>query len=444
MGSLQSDTILIEILFILLHFFAWRLNLLIFKRQVFHPAILFSFLWFFIILFHFIVRHTVLQDLFKLSISTHLVFLGGVVFFTLGALLQAIYSPVDTIKRTTFLQETNLSLNKYLCLTCTIVVIVGLPFFIKACFNLFLLSETENFFEGIRTELCYGDVDIGPSKYLVTLSFIALALNFILYFNSNDKKFSRILLVVSIIANLVYIIFTTGRTYYVMLFAIYFGSSYLYSNSFSLKKVLIACIAFLLVFSIIGIAFYSKGGHADNSLNENSKSAIESIAIYAFTPLNACGTYIDNIKPDDTGDRTLRTFKRVLFETGIDRNSVVRPLIEEYVFVPYPTNVYALYGPYIADFGSLYAFLIIAFLGFLHTLFFNRFKYYKSIKFSLYYIFMLFPLFLSFFEDQYFSLFSMWIQIIVIVEIICFINKILIKNYRVEHYPNNTNLNNNA
>ncbi|UAY52251.1 O-antigen polymerase [Ferruginibacter albus] len=427
MGDASLIIILTDILFILLHFFMWRVNVVLFKKQVFHPAILFSFLWFFMILFHFIVRHTILEDLFQLSFSTHLVFLIGVVFFTVGAFLQTIFSRGDTIKKKhpQAIEIGGLILDERLCIACTILVAIGLPFFIKACFNLFLLSETENFLEGVRTELCYGDVDIGPTKYFVTLSFITLALNFILYFTSANKVLSRRLLISSIIINLIYIVFTTGRIYYMMLFAVYFGTSYIYSNSFSLKKVLLACIGFLFVFSIIGIAIYSKGGRSDNTLNENSKSAIESIAIYAFTPLNACGTKIDNAKPDYTGDRTLRTFKKILYQTGIDRNIVVRPAIEEYVFVPYPTNVYALYGAYVADYGKLYSWLVVAFLGFLHTMLFNNLRIYKNMRFSLYYTFMLFPLFLSFFEDQYFTLFSMWIQIIVMVEIVCFINNIL-------------------
>jgi oligosaccharide repeat unit polymerase len=404
----------------------WRINLIIFKKESFHPAVLFAFIWFFIITFHLIIRYTVLEKLFPISLATYVVFFVGVVCFTLGAALQTLFTPADQMKEQkagTF-PKANLRLNKYFCLVCTIVVGIGGPFFIKACYDLFLLSSAENFLEGVRTEICFGDVDIGPTKYFMTLSFIVFALNSLLYFTSTDKFFSRSLLILSLLFNIIYIIFATGRIYFIMTISIYFGICYLYSKEFSLKRVLVVCVSFLFLFSIIGIAIYAKGGSANNTLQENISSAVESISIYAFTPLDACGILIDDRKPDNTGDRTLRVFKKFSKQTGFNPNAVVRPIIENYVFVPYPTNVYSLYSPYLEDFGKLYAWLAVGLFGFLHTYCYNKLKAHASIRLSLYYVLLLFPLFMSFFADQYFSLFSMWIQIVIIVEILCFANRI--------------------
>jgi oligosaccharide repeat unit polymerase len=418
-----------DILFIMLHLFAFLANYSLFKKKLFHPSVLFSFIWFSILLFHFIIKFTILDKLFPLSLNTYIIFFVGIVCFSVGAVLQTIFLPFDRTDNSLKIinQPPSVELNKYFCLLCTIVIAVGLPFFIRACYLLFLQSTVEEFFIGLRTEICYGDVDIGPTKYLMTLAFIVFGLNCLLFFTSErkqDKRFSLVLLIFSLLINVVYIIFSTGRLYYVMLIAIYFGTSFCYNKKFSLRSFFIVGAFFLLLFSIVGVAIYSKGGDANDSLQENTKSAVTELSIYAFAPLSAFNWQIENEKPDETGDRTLRFFKKILKETGVSPNTVVRPILEEYAFVPYATNVYTLYSPYIGDFGRVYAWLIVGLFGFFHTMFFNKLKTSRSIRFPLYYGSLLQPLFLSIFADQYFSILSMWIQIFVFVEIFCLVNKI--------------------
>jgi oligosaccharide repeat unit polymerase len=108
-------------------------------------------------------------------------------------------------------------------------------------------------------------------------------------------------------------------------------------------------------------------------------------------------------------------------------NAKVNELIQPFVLIPYPTNVYTVYSPYIKDFGKLYAWFMLAIFGFLHTWLYNKAISTKSIRFCLYYSFLLFPLLISFFMDFYLTISSLWIQIIIFIEIILQLNNFFLK-----------------
>ena len=84
-------------------------------------------------------------------------------------------------------------------------------------------------------------------------------------------------------------------------------------------------------------------------------------------------------KPSTNGDMTLRFFDKIGMSMGVIPNKKVPDLIQEYVFVPYPNNVYTYYSPYIRDFGIWYACLILFVFGAVHT-----WVYKKALRFLLF------------------------------------------------------------
>ena len=70
--------ILTSLTFILLHFFLFAANFHIMKRKIIHPAVLFSLLWFVILLAHFVFSYTLLNELYPLHTSTYLLLFIGV------------------------------------------------------------------------------------------------------------------------------------------------------------------------------------------------------------------------------------------------------------------------------------------------------------------------------------------------------------------------------
>jgi oligosaccharide repeat unit polymerase len=306
------------------------------------------------------------------------------------------------------------------------IVIVGLPLYIQASFRVFLASQIDNFFAGLRTELAYGEEDIGPTKYLVSFSFAVFGIQYYASLKEGGKL-NKILLATSFILAVVYSVFATGRTYFLMILTIYLGISYLLQKNFSLRKYALAFLLFMPVFIFIGM-IYGKGGNMEDSLKNNLKASSESTGIYLVSAVNALDNELTNkIEITNQGENTLLFFIKIGQQLHLIKDKKVGSLVKEFVFIPYPTNVYTFYSPYIHDFGKLYAWIMIALFGALHTWVFHKALKRKSLRNTLYYSFLLYPLLMSFFQDQYISLFSTWLQMVFYIEAFCVLNNFFLK-----------------
>jgi oligosaccharide repeat unit polymerase len=432
----QLTTILTEGLFILLHFFVLIANMKLFKKQSFHPAVLFSFVWLVMIVVHILLRLTILPQLYPLTSQVHWVFFIGCLCFSLGGVLQTLNPSATKVSKSNYSGtiSQDKKVNILFCVISTIAVAIGLPFYIKAIFNIFIQSQAEDFFKGVRIALCYDDADIGPSKYFVVLSFIVFAFNLICFYTTKNKtKYNWILLFASLSVSIVYAVFSTGRTFFMMIFAIYIGISYIYSKQFSIKKIAGLLLIIILGFGIMGVFLYQKGGDPNGTLEDNLISVSKDVGIYTSTPQSALSVDIQKPKITDySGSNSLRFFFKMLAQFNLSTTSYSNSLIEEYTFVPYATNVYTVYHPYIKDFGIFYAFAILMLFGIIHTMSYTYTVVNKSLSYSIYYAFLLYPVIMSFFEDQYFSLFSTWLQVVIFTEVLVIINNFFVK--RVESH----------
>jgi len=422
--------ILTSLTFILLHFFLFAANFHIMKRKIIHPAVLFSLLWFVILLAHFVFSYTLLNELYPLHTSTYLLLFIGVVAFSAGSFLQTVIWQKNELRYSTALgkiqrDEPSTTL-RYILLA---IIAIGLPFYIIASYRLFLISNIDNFFVGLRTELVYGNTDIGLTKYLISLSFVVFAVNLYAYFIKKSKR-NLTLAIFSFLITITYVIFFTGRGLFLMILAIYVGIAYLHNKNFSFNKLLLIFGLFILLFISFGI-IYGKGGSKFASLKENIEPVTETTAIYLVSSLNALDLELqDNFDVDYSGNNSLRLFKKIAEKLGLVRNAQVVKLEAEFVTVPYPTNVFTVYSPYLKDFGRLYAWIMIAIFGFLHTWLYEKAANTKSLRYSLYYSFLLFPLLISFFMDFYLSIFSTWVQVVFYTEVFSFFNTLFVTNVK--------------
>jgi oligosaccharide repeat unit polymerase len=397
-------------------------------KTLFYPSVLFSFLWTGILLLHFICGFTVLGELYPVSIETFLVLFIGNVCFSLGAFIVTASRKKENytsiINQQPPAYEFNIS--STLRMIFLGIVIVGLPLYIQASFRVFLASQIDNFFAGLRTELAYGEEDIGPTKYLVSFSFAVFGIQYYASLKEGGKL-NKILLATSFILAVVYSVFATGRTYFLMILTIYLGISYLLQKNFSLRKYALAFLLFMPVFIFIGM-IYGKGGNMEDSLKNNLKASSESTGIYLVSAVNALDNELTNkIEITNQGENTLLFFIKIGQQLHLIKDKKVGSLVKEFVFIPYPTNVYTFYSPYIHDFGKLYAWIMIALFGALHTWVFHKALKRKSLRNTLYYSFLLYPLLMSFFQDQYISLFSTWLQMVFYIEAFCVLNNFFLK-----------------
>lgn len=391
-----------------------------------HPAVLFSLVWFVILSLHFIFSFTLLDKLFPLNLSTYIIFFIGAVAFSFGAFIQTVIVEKNELKGNIIKKFTN---QKGLSLTlrCIIlaIIIIGLPFYIQAAYRVFLASNIDSFFIGLRTELAYGIEDIGWTKYLVSFSLVVFAINLYSFFLKRNRT-NSIILILNLIVTLTYILLVTGRGIFLMLLLLYLGISFLVNNKFSVRRVSLFLLLFLFFFISIGIMF-GKGGNKDNTIMENINPVLQMTAIYLVTPMNALDyEQHHQFHVGYEGDYSLRFFKKMAEQLQFIRNEKVKELIQPFVFVPYSTNVYTIYSPYIRDFGKIYGWFMLFLFGFINTFIYFKAVSTKSLRFSVYFSFLLFPLVMSFFQDQYLSLFSTWLQIVIYFEAIQFVNKFFV------------------
>lgn len=426
MEQVSIDNILVSLTFIFLHCLLFILNYKLMRKRILHPAVLFSLVWLVVVTAHFIFSFTILDELPPLSITTYLVFFVGTLSFSLGAFLETIILTGKMSATAEPLEAPGADKNnisKRVLYILVAIVVIGLPFFLQASYRIFIASNIDNFFVGLRSELLYGDEDIGALKYLFAFSLVVFAFVLQSYLKKKDLR-GRILVIISFIATMLYAIFTTGRLLFLFVLAVYLGMRFIHGRAFSTKKVMGLAAIFMVVFIVFGVV-YGKGGNIEGSAYENVKPAAEGTAIYMVASLNALDKEMQNpFLVNYNGNNSLRFFLKVAKTLNIIPNAEVSDLIPDFVLVPYPTNVYTMYSPYIRDFGILYAWLIVAFLGFLHALLFNKASEKKNFRLSFWYSLLLFPLIVSFFADQYFSLLSFWIQFAVFIEAVILLNKL--------------------
>ena len=432
----HPDNILTELIFIFLHYLLFFLNYELMKKRIMHPAVLFSLLWFIILLIHFIFSFTILNELFPISISTYLIFFIGVLAFSFGAFIQTIIWGKKEIRENKLNYQfyaKQIKIDLTLRFITLAIIVVGLPFYIYASYKIFLVSNIDNFFVGLRTELSYGDEDIGPLKYLTTFSFVVFAFNLYSFLNEKNRT-NKLLLISSFLITLTYSVFVTGRGLFFMLLSVYVGMTYILDRKFSIMKLFRFSILFIIAFISIGI-IYGKGGNTDDTVTENVLPATQTTANYLVASLNALEWDLKhNPEINYRGDNSLRFFIKIGEQLNLISKVNVNELVQPFVFVPYPTNVYTYYSPYLKDFGKFYAWFMIAFFGFIHTYLHNKAIITKNIRYCLYFSFMIYPLLMSFFQDQYLSLFSSWFQIVLYIELFIFLNKFFVaKNVRYSY-----------
>ena len=418
---------IIELIFILLHFLVFALNYEIMKKKLMHPSVLFSLVWFIILLLHFIFRQTLLDELAPLKFSTFVVFFVGVISFSFGAFLQTtVWQKKHNIVGLKPIYE-DFPISLLLRFILISIIFIVLPFYIKASYQLFISSQIENFIVGLRKEVIYGDEDIGPWNYIGTLSYVTFGFNLIAYYKKRNKL-NLFLVVISLVLSISYAILATGRLLYLILLAIYTGISFIYNKSFSIYNFIKWVGVFMIFFIVMG-TISGKGGDTDSTFKQNIEPAAQSTAIYLVSSLNSLDYSLnDQFLVTYSGNYTLRFFLKIGQKLGIVPRAKVADALQEFVFVPYPTNIYTMYYKYIKDFGKIFAWSMVFFYGLLHSFLYNKAVETRQIRFAFYYSLMLFPLLLSFFDDEYMFLISMWIQIIIVIEVIIRLNAYLMRN----------------
>jgi oligosaccharide repeat unit polymerase len=436
----ETGYILKELVFILIQAAIAMLAYYRFERRLLAPPVIFPLLWLIIFSLHLILGNTLLNELYPLSNTTFLLTAIGSACFLLGGLMPlAIQSGNETIS--TSVQHTEPQQRIWLRLFFLSIIIIALPFYIQAAYRVFIASQLDNFLVGIRTELGYGEEDIGNTKYFISLSFVVFAINYQAYLKYRGVR-NAIMVLVNLLVTLTYAVLATGRSYFFMILAIYMGLNYLHHLRIT-KRIYLTMLAFFIpLFLILGI-IYGKGGSSEEKAKDNIWMSISTAGIYVVSPINALDQQIREQKETKgTGENTLLFFNKIGQQLGFLKKQETPTLVQEYAFIPYPTNVYTYYSPYLKDYGYIYACVMLLLFGMLHTWIYFKAIQTQKLRYNLYFAILMYPLLMSFFQDQYLGLFSTWIQMIFYIEV--FITAEILMLYHSQKITVTTSITKNA
>lgn len=174
-------------------------------------------------------------------------------------------------------------------------------------------------------------------------------------------------------------------------------------------------IVVLSAITVIGFYIFNLARQGENSDYSQNESFADFIAMYIASPAVAFSRLSADLTPQ-IGANTFEFFYAVLDKLGIGQFEVHQKL-QDFVWVPMPTNVYTVMQPFFIDFG----FLGVAFFGALYGIIFGGlYRLYKngvSIACVLY-TYAIYILVLQFYQDNFMLSLSYIIQLTILTIIL--------------------------
>ena len=245
--------------------------------------------------------------------------------------------------------------------------------------------------------------------YVVLLAVLSSGLH-LMAIKRSAVPTGRLRFAISLAVAFGYCLLNTGRTWFFLLLIFLVGIALLTGRLKAGKALLYSALLAFSFFVLIAVLL-GKGGDVNASAADNVAGIGKAFDVYLLGPLPSLDTFVRHQESMRLGDNILRSFWVAMDKLGFETHPL--PLVNEFVNVPYPSNVYTIYRPYFDDFGLLGAVGIQFFLGLMHGALYR--KRFASRFFLCIFAISLYPLAMQFFEDQYMSLLSLWLQTVVIL-----------------------------
>jgi oligosaccharide repeat unit polymerase len=373
-------------------------------KSILYPPFIFNTIWFLVILIYFIFKIIDPGEMDTLHANTLVLVVGTNILFALGGFYvryQFRKKPSEISFKPTAIPE----LLSDLILLITIISLILLVFKAK---DLASHVWAKNFFIALRYQLTNMRLTYGILDYFLVFGLFASLFRLYTFddFSELNTK-QKVKLIISILVSFAFLALSTGRTFLFFYFITVFMTIYL-KGKFRSKYVLTFFILAFASFITIGIVL-NKGGQFGDSIGDNTKQGLHQLLAYFDGPVLALDRFINSDFEHTFGKNTFRFFIALLYELNIIKIPPV-DIVKEWIFVPYPTNVFTVFYQYVMDFGFIGCWIIIFFFGIVHTWMFYRAKT-SGNHFKMLTAYSYFPLLMVFFQDQYFSLLSFWIQL---------------------------------
>jgi oligosaccharide repeat unit polymerase len=257
----------------------------------------------------------------------------------------------------------------------------------------------------LRSQLNYGGAGWGGLDYAGLT--VAIFSAYTLVITKGSKPYERFpAYLIFILAIGITIISTQRTTMFMLLIAIAFGSSA--SVLPKGRHLLILAGSLLGVFFLMGF-FVGKIGSETLTLGQTLQSGLDAFLIYFLTPMSAFdASRIWEVTQSDFGFFS-RFFQRIYGLTGADVGEV-KSIVMKFIYVPMATNVYTFAFVSISDFGLFFPFYFCL-VGLLLAVSFSLPRRIPAVKVMQGLCF--YPIIMTLYQDQFFTLTSTWLQIII-------------------------------
>ena len=378
-------------IFVLYAYIQWRI-----EKSLLYPPILISVIW---ALFLLLAATTQIYD--RLSDFTLTLYVAGIIGFGLGSVV-ALSVPLRIRRRDTGRVWYGDSVKPYIGLL--IMGLMLLPLYLRHILWVASQIRPDNILLALRiSQASDPRLGIGLYEYLISLmTFGAIAA----VSQDNGSKRRRITSILLVLLALAYNIISASRTGIGILIFGITGTIMIRRSSNQLRKVAAAGILFGSLFIAIAIALgkldvFGLTGH------NWAESVGNMIRHYMVSGVIAFDHVVRDPYAYKDGFHSLRFFIAVANKMGA--HYPVAPLVLDYTWIPYPTNVYTMFFPAYVDFGSIGLVSYAAILGMISCWVYRLARAGSAIAVGLYGLFFA-KLLISGITEHFIVSMSYWIQ----------------------------------
>ncbi len=268
-----------------------------------------------------------------------------------------------------------------------VITMVITPVYIYQILKIVMLFNPADLFNNIRILAVYGDEGYGFLQYSYVLSQVMVVVAFWQY--PKIPLWQLLSIVVAAIMS-AFAIMEKGMLFFLFITIIFT----LYE-----KRVIKMRSIILSVFTVIGVFFVFNlmRDSTESSSTSDSMSFLDFFALYILSPAAAFGTVQPDLIPQ-FGSHTFHSIYIFLERWGGDY--IVIDKLQEFVWVPIPTNVYTVFQPFFLDFGYAGVAFFAFFYGVISGWMYRMVRYGSGVMKCLY-VYMTYALVLQFYQESF-------------------------------------------
>ena len=289
-------------------------------------------------------------------------------------------------KNSASIQQKNIYSNQYIFNFFFIVSLIITPLYVYKILQIVLTFSSEDLMNNIRTLAVHGE-GVGFLSYsnVINQSLFVVAI----WSHPKVPMWKVITLALACILNSLAIM-EKGTIFFVFICIMFV--------LFEKKKIKLESIAMAGILLLAFFYFFNLARSGEDSDYSKNETLLDFFAMYALSPPVA----FCQLLPEVTQQFGTNTFESIyLFLRRYGADVVVKEKLQEFVFVPIPTNVYTMFQPFFIDFGykgiAFFAAIYGTMSGYFYRLFRNANSFGKCI-----YTYIVNVLILQFYQENIF------------------------------------------